>query len=919
METVRARLKPGPAPAGVAVLVGFVFISAAAWASGWPPFAVQDTVVVERGRTVEELTTGAKSVLDNDFDFENDPLTVVLTRGVSNGTLLLRPDGTFRYTHDGGKSKDDEFRYRAFDGTEYSRDARVRITVEDVVNSPPVVVAPVPDQQAIEGISFSLDLSRNFADPDEDDSLRFSAGGLPSSGSLQIDPVSGVLSGTPVPADVRSRPYTIEVKATDLAGAEAKLKFELTIIRHNTPPVVVAPVPDQEAVEGIEYRLELAAYFDEPDADDVLRYSITGLPASGSLRLAADTGVLSGVPLLEDTRDDPYVIEVTATDLAGASASLIFRLLIVRDDRTDLVLDIALARNPVGVGEDAQWNINIENKGPGDLQDGMLFAGWVTSGPPLTVTAPEGCTVTDNGTSAPAMDCELGQVAAGSSTSLTVRGVQDGDGDNSLLGVVTGDDPKPEDNQDVAGVAVVAEFSEGPAQIVDVAGASVRSGDLDGDGTTDIVTTGTETRIFFNNGKRAVTIPGTSLGPDSGGTTVAIPDWNGDGRTDIAVAGLTGRSLEIFVSDGSGSFFSAASIQGGGLGNVSDLIEADVDGDGVSELIATGSGGTSLLKRAAEGGIDVVPVSTGAGRDLAVADLDRDGDLDFVVVLAGDRRVELNFNSGDGSVARSVSLDYGSVANVCAGDLNGDGGADLLLAIDGSDMSAPGNQLLYQQGSGEFVPAQALGASPVTALVSGDVDADGWADIVAINEAGVHQLYLGSQGGVFSLAPAQIVSSGMERGVLTDFNGDESLDLILVGRAANVLEIHANNGIGRLGLGDRIKPEIALVGEARVNIPAGQAYTDPGATAVDDIDGDITGKIEVSGSINSTVVGTQTISYSVADRAGNRATATRTVIVGVNEGTGGGGGGVLAPSFVVLLAVLFLARRARRRYRVDAG
>jgi hypothetical protein len=97
-----------------------------------------------------------------------------------------------------------------------------------------------------------------------------------------------------------------------------------------------------------------------------------------------------------------------------------------------------------------------------------------------------------------------------------------------------------------------------------------------------------------------------------------------------------------------------------------------------------------------------------------------------------------------------------------------------------------------------------------------------------------------------------------------------------------------------------------------VSIAAGEQFEDPGATALDDIDGDITDRIEVSGSINSTVVGTQTITYSVADRASNRSSVTRTVTVGVNEGTGGGGGGLLAPLFLMTLMILFLARRAIR-------
>jgi hypothetical protein len=912
LSTVRARLKSGPAIAGLAVLVAVLLTSTIAWASGWPPFAVNDSITVLRGGTADELTSGSESVLDNDFDLERDRLTAVLVKDVKRGDLKLRSDGTFRYEHDGGKADDDEFKYRAFDGTGFSREATVTITIEDVPNSPPFVVTDVPDQTAAEGVAYRLALAGNFDDPDEDDELRFSIKGLPGSGSLEFDEDRAILAGTPVRADVRDKPYKIEVTATDRAGASATLEFDLNIVRLNSPPVVVAQVPDQEAIEGFAYSLDLAPNFNDPDEDDVLRYSSNGLPASGTLRLDAATGLLSGTPVREDARDQPYTIEVRAADRAGATATLSFQLLILRDNRSDLVLAISTAANPVTVGEDAQWNIEILNKGPADLQEGLLFAGWVTSGPALTVTAPQGCVVSNNGTSAPVMDCALDLVETGTSTTIAVVGVQEGDGDNSLIGAVAADDPNPEDNEDLAGMAVVAEFSEGPTQIVNVSGAALQTGDLNGDGAVDIVTAGAETIVFFNNGNRALTTPGTSLGPDSGGSAVAILDWNGDGSPDIAVGGLNGRSIEVFVNDGSGGFASAASLAGGGVANVNDMLAADLDNDGIADLLVTGSGGTALLRRSAEGAIDVTSLASGAGRDLAIADFDQDGDQDFVVVLAADRRVELNYNGGDGSVASARSLDLGSVANVSASDLNADGAIDLLVGIDGDDMSAPQNRVLYQQGSGEFSPGPSFGASPVTALATGDVDADGWLDIVAINEAGVHQLYLGSQSGDISLAPEQIVSAGMRRGVLTDFNSDQSLDLILAGPEAGVLEIHANNGIGRLGLGDRIGPEIELLGEASVNIPAGAEYIDPGATAVDDIDGDITDKIEVSGTINSTVVGTQKITYSVADRAGNRATVSRSVVVGVNEGTGGGGGGLLTPFFIVTLMILFAVRRVRR-------
>ena len=93
-----------------------------------------------------------------------------------------------------------------------------------------------------------------------------------------------------------------------------------------------------------------------------------------------------------------------------------------------------------------------------------------------------------------------------------IASIQEGDGDNSLIGAVAADDPNPDDNEDLASMAVVAEFSEGPAQIVNVSGAALGAADFDGDGAVDIVAAGPETMVFFNNGSRALATPGISQG-----------------------------------------------------------------------------------------------------------------------------------------------------------------------------------------------------------------------------------------------------------------------------------------------------------------------------------------------------------------------------------------------------------------------
>jgi len=79
---------------------------------------------------------------------------------------------------------------------------------------------------------------------------------------------------------------------------------------------------------------------------------------------------------------------------------------------------------------------------------------------------------------------------------------------------------------------------------------------------------------------------------------------------------------------------------------------------------------------------------------------------------------------------------------------------------------------------------------------------------------------------------------------------------------------------------DTTKPVIILNGSSSVSIPIGETYIEKGATASDNIDGNITGKIRISGIVNSEAAGKYYINYDVNDSAGNAATkVVRTVIV----------------------------------------
>ena len=71
---------------------------------------------------------------------------------------------------------------------------------------------------------------------------------------------------------------------------------------------------------------------------------------------------------------------------------------------------------------------------------------------------------------------------------------------------------------------------------------------------------------------------------------------------------------------------------------------------------------------------------------------------------------------------------------------------------------------------------------------------------------------------------------------------------------------------------DVTPPVITLIGSSTILVSQNTTYTDAGATATDDIDGDITQKIVVTNLVNTASSGTYSVTYNVSDAAGNAAT-----------------------------------------------
>jgi formylglycine-generating enzyme required for sulfatase activity len=76
---------------------------------------------------------------------------------------------------------------------------------------------------------------------------------------------------------------------------------------------------------------------------------------------------------------------------------------------------------------------------------------------------------------------------------------------------------------------------------------------------------------------------------------------------------------------------------------------------------------------------------------------------------------------------------------------------------------------------------------------------------------------------------------------------------------------------------DTTDPVLTMLGDLNMTHAKNTAWVDPGATASDSLDGNLSSSITISGTVDVNTTGTYTLSYTVSDAVGNEASLTRTV------------------------------------------
>ncbi len=397
---------------------------------------------------------------------------------------------------------------------------------------------------------------------------------------------------------------------------------------------------------------------------------------------------------------------------------------------------------------------------------------------------------------------QLGPAHAGGSPGALDTGDFNGDGHPDFAAANTASD-----NNTVAVWIGTGDgsFQPGPTLLVNQTPASVQAADLDADGILDLAVAsddepsygaGDGLNVLLGRGD-ATFKPAAGYAAGANPVAVAIYDFTGDGVPDIVAANSVGTNstVTLLPAEGGGEFVAAPTYAAGI--EPADLAAADFNGDGDIDFAVASDeryGAISVILGESGGGFGT-PAAYEAGKfpsSAATADFDGDGQTDVAVAVFNEfgatGHVSIVPGNGDGTLfAGAPEYPAGDEAQAVAiGDFNSDGQLDLAIAAY-TNMGKV--SVLLGNGDGAFqAPITYSTGSNANAVAVGEFNGDGVLDLVT-----PYRLLLGNGDGTFQTAA---LHGGSGQGVAVgDFNADGFQDLVSAGSSAFV-KVMLGNGDG---------------------------------------------------------------------------------------------------------------------------
>jgi FG-GAP-like repeat/Abnormal spindle-like microcephaly-assoc'd, ASPM-SPD-2-Hydin len=262
---------------------------------------------------------------------------------------------------------------------------------------------------------------------------------------------------------------------------------------------------------------------------------------------------------------------------------------------------------------------------------------------------------------------------------------------------------------------------------------SLAAADINGDGKIDLVyadLAGT-LDVFLGNGDGTFQPPIKTV--QQSGNIIAIADFNHNGKLDVLTYGGADQLLE-FPGNGDGSFSAPSVISTDG----GSVVVGDFNRDGNLDLALLGSSGIYLQLGNSDGTFQApVTVSSQTGNQLLTADFNNDGNLDLLEFIQQPNDISFVISvflgNGDGtfqSPKNSPTASGDGWYTTAVADMNGDGKLDFLMALDTSITIQLGN------GDGTFrapiffsVPSTFSGE-----YLTGDFNRDGMMDVLSVDQ-----------------------------------------------------------------------------------------------------------------------------------------------------------------------------------------